>query len=146
MVIHIDILLKKWKNKQLSWSTLLFKLSKTRRTGETVAEYKSFAKSKQDDIKDVGGFVGGALKEGRRVAENVQWRSVITLDADFATNDFWDNLFFIMNKCDKSENQLFDSMIRFIKNGVLLVTDPHLAAKVAIIHKKWKSYVVLKCF
>lgn len=84
---------KKWKNKQLSWSTLLFKLSKTRRTGETVAEYKSFAKSKQDDIKDVGGFVGGALKEGRRVAENVQWRSVITLDADFATNDFWDNLF-----------------------------------------------------
>ena len=26
-----------------------------------------------------------------------------------------------MNKCDKSENQLFDSMIRFIKNGVLLV-------------------------
>ena len=85
---------KKWKNKQLSWSTLLFKLSKTRRTGETVAEYKSFAKSKQDDIKDVGGFVGGALKEGRRVAENVQWRSVITLDADFATNDFWDNLFF----------------------------------------------------
>lgn len=30
-----------------------------------------------------------------------------------------------MNKCDKSENQLFDSMIRFIKNGVLLVKDPH---------------------
>ena len=29
-----------------------------------------------------------------------------------------------MNKCDKSENQLFDSMIRFIKNGVLLVRDP----------------------
>ena len=28
-----------------------------------------------------------------------------------------------MNKCDKSENQLFDSMIRFIKNGVLLVRD-----------------------
>ena len=51
-----------------------------------------------------------------------------------------------MNKCDKSENQLFDSMIRFIKNGVLLVSDPHLAAKVAIIPKKWKSFVVLKCF
>ena len=31
-----------------------------------------------------------------------------------------------MNKCDKSENQLFDSMIRFIKNGVLLVRDPLL--------------------
>lgn len=45
-----------------------------------------------------------------------------------------------MNKCDKSENQLFDSMIRFIKNGVLLVRDPHLVAKVAIIPKKWKSF------
>lgn len=51
-----------------------------------------------------------------------------------------------MNKCDKSENQLFDSMIRFIKNGVLLVRDPHLVAKVAIIPKKWKSFLVLKCF
>lgn len=56
------------------------------------------------------------------------------------------NLFFIMNKCDRSENQLFDSMIRFIKNGVLLVRDPHLAAKIAIIPKKWKSFVALKCF
>lgn len=51
-----------------------------------------------------------------------------------------------MNKCNKSENQLFDSMIRFIKNGVLLVRDPHLAAKIAIIPKKWKSFVALKCF
>lgn len=31
-----------------------------------------------------------------------------------------------MNKCNKSENQLFDSMIRFIKNGVLLLREPHL--------------------
>ena len=53
---------------------------------------------------------------------------------------------YCVTKCDKSENQLFDSMIRFIKNGVLLVRDPHLAAKVAIIPKKWKSFVVLKCF
>ena len=51
-----------------------------------------------------------------------------------------------MNKCDKSENQLFDSMIRFIKNGVLLVRDPHLAAKVAIIRHSckypWLIFVV----
>lgn len=49
-----------------------------------------------------------------------------------------------MNKCDKSENQLFDSMVRFIKNGVLLVRDPHLAAKVAIIPKKWKFFSCFK--
>ena len=51
-----------------------------------------------------------------------------------------------MTKFDKSENQLFASMIRLIKNGVLLVRDPHLTAKIAIIPKKWKSFVVLKCF
>lgn len=87
---------KRWKNRQLTWSDFLKKLSKTRRTGETAAEYKSFSKSKQDEIKDVGGFVGGTLKEGRRTAESVQWRSVITLDADFAEKDLWDSLIFTL--------------------------------------------------
>lgn len=87
---------KHWKNRQLKWSEFLKKLAKTRRTGETVAEYKSFPKSKQDEIKDVGGFVGGTLKEGRRTAESVQWRSVITLDADFAEKDLWDSLIFTL--------------------------------------------------
>lgn len=45
-----------------------------------------------------------------------------------------------MNKGDKSENQLFDSMIRFIKNGVLLLREPHFVAKVAIIPKKRKFF------
>ncbi len=45
-----------------------------------------------------------------------------------------------MNKCNKSENQLFDSMIRFIKNGVLLLREPHFVAKVAIIPKKRKFF------
>lgn len=87
---------KHWKNRQLKWSDFLKKLSKTRRTGETAAEYKAFPKSKQDEIKDVGGFVGGTLKEGRRTAESVQWRSVITLDADFAEKDLWDSLIFTL--------------------------------------------------
>ena len=87
---------KRWKNRQLTWSDFLKKLSKTRRTGETAAEYKAFPKSKQDEIKDVGGFVGGTLKEGRRTAESVQWRSVITLDADFAEKDLWDSLIFTL--------------------------------------------------
>lgn len=87
---------KRWKNRQLTWSDFLKKLSKTRRTGETAAEYKAFPKLKQDEIKDVGGFVGGTLKEGRRTAESVQWRSVITLDADFAEKDLWDSLIFTL--------------------------------------------------
>jgi hypothetical protein len=39
-------------------------------------------KSAQDDLKDVGGFVGGELNGPRRKAANVIGRDVITLDAD----------------------------------------------------------------
>jgi predicted P-loop ATPase len=41
-------------------------------------------KYQQDDIKDVGGFVAGVLKEGRRRKENILSRSMITLDMDYA--------------------------------------------------------------
>ena len=48
-----------WKNKTLLWSKMVERLSRTNRTGETIAEYLSMPKSRQDEIKDVGGFVGG---------------------------------------------------------------------------------------
>jgi putative DNA primase/helicase len=82
-----------WKNKTILWSQLVEKLSNTTRTPETVAEYKKMAKADKDEIKDVGGFVGGALKNGRRKAENVANRSMITLDMDNvkgAARDIWD--------------------------------------------------------
>ena len=40
------------------------------------------AKAKRDDIKDVGGFVGGTLKGGRRKAEAIAQRRLLTLDID----------------------------------------------------------------
>ncbi|QEH69742.1 VapE domain-containing protein [Cellulosilyticum sp. WCF-2] len=81
-----------WKNKEVSWSNLLSKLSNTYYTRETIEEYAKASKTKQDEIKDIGGFVGGSLKEGRRKAENVLTRSLLTLDADFAPTDLWDNI------------------------------------------------------
>lgn len=78
-----------WKNKEMTWSDLVEKLSKTIRTHETYEEYKKLSKSKQDEIKDVGGFVGGALKNGRRKHSSVVWRQVVTLDADFVKGDLW---------------------------------------------------------
>jgi hypothetical protein len=45
-------------------------------------------KSRQDDIKDVGGFVGGLVKGGRRKVSNMAWRDLITLDMDFAPLNF----------------------------------------------------------
>lgn len=78
-----------WKNRELTWSELLAQLSETTRTRETVAEYAKMAKGQQDEIKDVGGYVGGVLKGGRRKAEAVAWRQLLVLDADFVQGDFW---------------------------------------------------------
>lgn len=52
----------KWKNVTMQWSAFLQQISETTRTRETVAEYKKLPKTKQDTIKDVGGFVGGLVE------------------------------------------------------------------------------------
>lgn len=86
-----------WKNKEMRWSELVDRLSKTTQTRETVQEYRKLAKPAQDDIKDVGGFVGGTLKGGRRKADAVSWRQLLTLDADFADRGLWDTIELIMD-------------------------------------------------
>ena len=71
----------------MQWSALLKRLQDPTRTQETLEEYKAMGKTQQDQIKDVGGFVGGSLKDGSRKAENVLMRQIVTLDADFAPAD-----------------------------------------------------------
>lgn len=80
---------RRWKAKSVSWSGLLGFLSQTRRTTETRTEYRAMAKDEQDQIKDVGGFVGGRLKGENRTAVNMGTRQLVTLDADYAKSDFW---------------------------------------------------------
>lgn len=77
-----------YKNQDVTWEQLTRKLQTTKRTAETVAEYKNMTKDQQADIKDVGGFVAGELKQGRRNNQSVISRSMVTLDADFASQDF----------------------------------------------------------
>lgn len=84
---------KIWKNTSFTWETLLERLATTTRTTETQGEYRNAAKNQQDSIKDVGGFVGGKLKEGKRRAGFIEKRYLLTLDADFATEDFIDQLY-----------------------------------------------------
>lgn len=79
----------KWKNKQMLWSEFLTEISQTTRTRESYAEYLTMPKTNQDEIKDVGGFVGGWLKDGRRRNDSLVSRHLITLDADFIEGDFW---------------------------------------------------------
>ena len=83
---------KQYQNTDVSWEELKKKLSQTIRTTETVAEYKAMTKDKQADIKDVGGFVAGELKNGLRNSRSVLSRSAITLDADFASREFIDKI------------------------------------------------------
>lgn len=81
---------KKWKNKDMSWDDFKQKCSQTIRTTETVAEYRKMSKPAQDNAKDVGGFVGGALKQGKRKNGFVDGRSMLTLDLDHAVPEVWD--------------------------------------------------------
>lgn len=78
-----------WKNKEVQWSAFLNKISVTHRTAETHAEYMAAKKSRQDEIKDVGGYVGAYLSSGRRKSASVLHRQLVTLDIDFGKTDIW---------------------------------------------------------
>lgn len=77
-----------WDNRTLDWGALARRCSEVQRTPETAAEYAAMPRDRQGDIKDVGGFVGGRLVDGRRRKGAVAYRTVLTLDADFAGEDF----------------------------------------------------------
>ena len=79
---------KRLENVEILGSQLFERLSQPTYTAETTAEYKLMPKSKQDDIKDIGGFVGGKLINGIRNNDSVEYRSVLVLDADHAHLDF----------------------------------------------------------
>lgn len=81
-----------WQHKELMWSEFLDKLSSTTRTRETVAEYAAMSKSDKDAIKDVGGFVGGYLKNGKRNNASVVNRCLVCLDIDNADPGVYDDL------------------------------------------------------
>lgn len=87
-----------WKQQLLSVSELYQRLQQPMRTNESFAAYCAMSKAQQSDLKDVGGFVGGALIGGRRKASAVQFRDVVTLDFDnipgWKTDD-------IIAACDK---------------------------------------------
>ena len=74
-----------WKTKEMLWSEFVDKLGRVTRTQETQQEYFRMPKEERDNAKDVGGFVGGTLKGGRRKIDAVLQRRLITLDMDSIT-------------------------------------------------------------
>ncbi len=71
-----------WNPQKMMWSDFITKVSRPFVSPETLQEYKALPKSRQDDLKDVGGYVGGTLKGGRRRNGCLLGRCLITLDAD----------------------------------------------------------------
>ena len=61
-----------WQNREMLWSEFLDKLANTTRTRETVNDYAAMTKAERDNVKDVGGFVGGNLKNGRRSSASIR--------------------------------------------------------------------------
>ncbi len=71
-----------WKRANVSVSMLYERLVAPSVGVETYDEYLKLPKSEQDNLKDVGGFVGGVLNGERRKAVNVIGRDIVTLDFD----------------------------------------------------------------
>nr|DAD69036.1 MAG TPA: virulence associated protein E [Siphoviridae sp. ctFiA6] len=71
-----------WKNQSIWWSELVKKLETPARSSEKLDYFLSLSKAKQDELKDVGGYVGGMLLRGKRGSKSVESRELITLDLD----------------------------------------------------------------
>ena len=86
MIIQISTansrLSKTWRGEQLTWDAFCERLREPRRGTETLADYMKLTKAQQDDLKDVGGFVGGTFTAQDRKLIHLKERSLITLDLD----------------------------------------------------------------
>ena len=74
--------ISKWKQEKLLWYEFVDKLKVPNRSTETLDTYMKLSKPRQDELKDVGGFVAGRLKDGIRRNTNLLSRDLITLDLD----------------------------------------------------------------
>lgn len=71
-----------WTNSEMLWSEFVEKLKTPQRTQESFESFMKLKKAQQDELKDVGGFVGGAITGHRRKNSAITSRDLITLDLD----------------------------------------------------------------
>lgn len=87
---------KRWKNEKMSWEQLVKRLSRAVITPERYKDFVRAPREEQLKIKDVGGFVGGHLINGKRSPSTVAHRQLLTLDIDFAHADLWQEVLFTL--------------------------------------------------
>lgn len=71
-----------WPSQTISWSEMAERLRTPMRGSETYEAYMRLPKAQRDALKDVGGYVGGRLRNGRRSGTSVMGRDIVTLDLD----------------------------------------------------------------
>lgn len=81
-----------WHPQTLTLSELYARLQAPIRGSETLAAYFTYPKQKQNELKDVGGFVGGVLFGNRRKGNAVAGRDLLTLDLDHLPADSTEQL------------------------------------------------------
>ena len=79
-----------WKQVTLTWSQLVDRLRTPKITSESVEAFHNMPYDQQQEIKDVGGYVGGVLAGGSRSVDDVLSRDVIAWDADYGDMGIWD--------------------------------------------------------
>lgn len=71
-----------WPATVTTWAEFAEKLRIPVRGTEALEDYLALPKARQDELKDVGGFVGGTFAGGRRKAPCLEGRDLATLDLD----------------------------------------------------------------
>lgn len=73
--------------REYTWEQLVEKLKHPVITSESIGEYPLMTNEERTEIKDVGGFVGGKLTDGIRRKSALEYRTLLTIDADNGTLD-----------------------------------------------------------
>ena len=83
-----------WKPSVMTWAALVERLRVPLVGTESHAAYMRMGKPQQDQLKDVGGFLGGTLRRGRRKINEVTGRDLVTLDLDAIPTGGTDDVLF----------------------------------------------------
>jgi len=105
---------KQWKNIQLPFKEFIGTYMKFKELDINIDEYSKMAKAKKDIVKDVGGFVGGKLKDGKRLKKNVEYRSMVTLDIDHGHEELIEHI----KKCFPGHTILLYSTASHTKENI----------------------------
>ena len=85
--------LGKAKNRVVAWSEFVTMLSSPTKTAEKRRVFDKMTKEQQDELKSIDGWIMAAqVSDGRRNRNNIKPRDLLSLDYDYATPAFLDQI------------------------------------------------------